>query len=130
MVYSDFSNAESTQNALNELGHLIQHAPHQTGITAQLALREVYERNFGIHEYGPNDSMGDLMRLHPKENTSEWSMSYQRIRKFIWLEIYKETGMSLKEFFELPREYTDLIFREVDARSASRLRDIDPLDRV
>lgn len=127
MIYGEFADVDSTAAALDELGHIIQRAPQQTGITAQLALREVYERNYGIHEYGANDSPVDLMRLHPKENTSEWSTGYQRIRRFIWLEIYKETGMNLKDFFDMPREYTDLVFRIVADRSASKIREPDPL---
>ena len=94
-----------------------------------MVIREIYDRHFNICDYGPDSTPLKLMALHPRENTAEWSEQYQRIRQFIWLNVHKETGLSLVEFFDMPREYTDLVFRTINdkalAKGPNPLGDLD-----
>jgi hypothetical protein len=117
-----------TKSFLDEVDHYLQTAPAVSHITAKLVLREMYEKAFGIHDHADaRISPLKLVTLHKKENVSEYSDLYNRHRRYILLDMYKHTGLSVTEFFNQPLELVDLHFRIVSDDSARRLKEPDPL---
>lgn len=97
-----------------EYNELLSKVKKVDWVTMQLMLRELYERNFEIHDHGDSRiSSLELIKLHPKENNSEFSSLYRTIRQFIKLKVFQVTGQSLDAFLEQPRDICDVIVRTI-----------------
>lgn len=107
-------------------------------LTGQLLLRESYEDMYGIFDHTRFSKHRPLalVAMHPKENPTSHSRLYNTIQRFCNSDINATTGLSLKEFLDLPREYVDLLFRVSTARAQTQtpgvsqaIRDIQKLER-
>lgn len=113
----------------NALTALLRTAPPLTSSEASIVLRESYESTYGIFRHTKTTESLASVVLHPAEDVSANSRLYERIRRYIRSDIFKYTGMSLDEFFELPRELTDLIFRETDIVSDKESKHADEVKK-
>lgn len=85
---------------------------------AQLLMREAYEQAYGLfdHEHYSVKRPLSIVGMHPKENTSAYSLLYRTFYKYRQLDIAKDWGLSIDEFLALPREYVHLIFKITEER--------------
>jgi hypothetical protein len=87
--------------------------------STRLCYRGTYLANLGIIDFkDPNYSPLDLVRMHPQENASEFSALYDKWTRYLDLDMFKETGIPIDRFFEMPREFVDLTFRIVSKKAA------------
>lgn len=93
---------------------------------AKIVMREIYERSYGIHDHSnARLSPLHLVRMHTKENVSEFSPMYNKIRRFIRMDVGSHVKMSMVDFFNMPTEYVELVFREIAEINAKKLSDTE-----
>ncbi len=130
MVYYAFGKkfAEDNESFLGELQHYLSNAPAVSPITAKIVLREIYERSYGIHDHADARlSPLHLVKLHTKENVSEFSTLYSKMRRFAKLEMASKMQMNVVEFLSMPREFVDFHFRLYADINNQKLKEPDPL---
>jgi hypothetical protein len=87
-------------------------------ILTRFAMREIYERNFYIHDHqDAHLSAFNLCVLHPKENTTQFSRLYREIHRYIANKVGDATKMGLTEFLDMPREYCEIVYQILEAES-------------
>lgn len=95
-------------------------------ITAQMLLREAYETSYHIYNHDAADANPlAMVTHHHKEEVSEYGALYRTFYNYRVKDVYKYWGLSITEFLELPREFTDLMMRIIDEEAA---RDKQRLD--
>ncbi len=120
--------------SINALSNLVLVAPKISSATASILLAESYETTYGIHNHTPTGDPLESVLMHPLEDTSHNSRLYEHIRSYIRKDVFKHSGLSLNEFFELPRDICDVISTECDKKakaegqiSADVMRDMEKL---
>lgn len=107
--------------------------PHElNGFDREILLREAYETEYGLHDHVNttiNPPEFSLIFMNPKENFDEHGGIYNAIRRYLWNDIHKEMGLSLTDFYELPKDITDFIFRQL-AEKRERINHQIPLDKL
>lgn len=103
--------------SINGLSQLVLTAPEMSSTEAALVLAETYETVYGIHRHTPTGDPLESILLHPLEDVSANSRLYEHVRKFFRRDVYKHSGLSLTEFFELPREICDLVYSECEVKA-------------
>lgn len=107
-------------------------AKYLNGFDRQMLLRQEYEKTFGIydHDNRTSDPPGyELILMNPSEDLDEHSKLYNTIRRYHINQIYKEFGLSLTDFLELPFDIVDFLYkvlsesRERAARAAEDIKD-------
>ena len=80
-------------------------------LQTQLLLRSKYEEIYGIrsHEAIDPNVPYPFAAINPLEDYSKHRPSYERIDRFIEERVATLTGMSLKEFLELPRHILERV---------------------
>lgn len=84
-----------------------------------MVLIDIYESYFGIYNHLDSSRTGDKTRpmasvaLHECEDISSSSDLYKVIDNYFEKEVLKHTGYKLDEFLNLPREYTEIIFKKI-----------------
>lgn len=84
------------------------------GFTREVYLREAYESTFSIFDHDNQMSTPpgyELVFMNDKENMVEHGELYNAIRRYHINKIQDEFGLSLTEFYNLPRDVVDFIFR-------------------
>lgn len=95
--------------------------PQTSFIDAKIALTDIYETTTGIWDH-LTDSHKKKSRplasvaLHDCESTTEGSDLYTVISKYIDDEVYKETGLDLNEFLNLPSDIVQMLFKKIQDR--------------
>ncbi len=94
---------------------------------ADIALREIYETVFGIHNHQNPNPMRPLalVAMNPVEDTATFSPLYRRIEEYMDLKLFESTGMPLDQFLMLPSEYIRLIVRKAKANLHTKGKAID-----
>jgi hypothetical protein len=72
----------------------------------QIALRDVYETTFGIHDHS-HETEADalsLVAMREAEDIGSGGLQYERIRQYHEREVKKYWGLNLVEFLELPTD--------------------------
>lgn len=88
---------------------LVNSAPKLTATDTDQALYALYETNHGIfnHINGPNKDSQPLamVAMHESENNTSDTTLYEQIELYLKLDVYKNTGLNLNDFLDLPREF-------------------------
>lgn len=73
-------------------------------IEAKIILANQYDDLYGIYDHGVDDDENPipLVGFHWCENTTEGNPMYEEIHNFIKFNILKYTGLSYKEYLDLP----------------------------
>lgn len=81
---------------------------------AQIIRQMRYEQDYGIVNHsaleGTLDEVFALVTLNDSENVFRGDMMHERARRFYKLRMFNITGMSWKEFIELPKAVCDMWF--------------------
>lgn len=81
---------------------------------AQIIRQMRYEQDYGIVNHtaleGTLDEVFALVTLNDNENVFRGDMMHERARRFYKLRMFNITGMSWKEFIELPKAVCDMWF--------------------
>lgn len=90
----------------------------------QLALRDVYETTYGIHDhtYETEEHALSLVAMREAEDGSSGGLLYERIRHFDEREVRKYFGYSLTEFLELPTDILTYILEVCTRRQEQSSR--------
>lgn len=90
-------------------------------IDAQMLLMSLYETHYGFfnHIDSPNIKRKPLalVALHESEENSKTSSIHNLISLYFSRDIYKQTGIGLMEFINLPKEYINLLFEQVTKKN-------------
>jgi hypothetical protein len=83
-------------------------APIRNSSDLQLALRDVYETTYGIHNHTheTEEHALSLVAMRDAEDSASGGLLYERIRQYGEREIKKYFHLSITEFLDLP---TDLV---------------------
>lgn len=90
---------------------LIDNNPVMDNVTAQLVLNEAYDIGFGIFNHD-HDSLWNplsMVAVHEAEDVESYSRQEHLIRRFLMSKIHKQTGLSLTQFLELPRDMVSTV---------------------
>lgn len=81
----------------------------------QIAMLEAYDTTYGIYNHDdPKAHPMALVTQHPKESVTEYGPLYRMFYNYHLKGVYKEFGIGIEEFLNLPREFTNLIFQILD----------------
>lgn len=96
----------------NPIRTLLATAPSLCSAEVALLMRDRYETTYGIYNHDANDPERKLalVGMHPKEDTTRHSLLHERVREFTKREVFKHTGINLKDFLELPTDVCGMIF--------------------
>lgn len=90
--------------------HLLRYVPRICSTDAQLLLRHHYETRFRIYDHDHDrDKDHPLALVLMRESERTNGLLFERIERFEERQIYQKFGLSLTEFFSLPREVTTFI---------------------
>ena len=99
-------------NIGEEVNSVLKTVSNVTGYEAEIILREAYDIAYGICDHNREDiSPLSLVKLHPSEDYEAVSPLRQKIKRYYKYEVFNKFGLSLSEFFELPRDVTECIFQ-------------------
>lgn len=89
---------------------MLRDLPAMIAGNAELAMRVAYDTEYGIYDHNTaHRSPMALVRMHPKEQLIEGGPLYKLVREYHSFKVYKEFGISLTEYLELPRFVTELL---------------------
>ena len=79
--------------------------PQAKSSTTTLIGNEVYDTSYGIynHNTGGEEDLYANVQMHWAEDCTSTSELYKAIDNFIEFQVTKLTGLSLSQYFELPR---------------------------
>lgn len=92
---------------VNPLRSVMEHAaPILNSSDLQIALRDVYETTFGIHDHSRETEADalSLVAMREAEDIGSGGLQYERIRQYHEREIKKYWGLNLVEFLDLPTD--------------------------
>jgi hypothetical protein len=96
------------------IGELIERAPPLTSDGAEQALAAIYESRYRIFNHHDPIARKNrplaIVALHDAEDRTANSSLYEQLELFVKLDVYKHTGISAVDFFELPREIVQHFF--------------------
>lgn len=96
------------------LVELLSNTGKLTSTDAQILRRMRYEQDFGIVDHnalsGTDEEVFALVTLNDNENIWRGDMMHERAKRFYKLRMSTITGMSWKEFIELPKSVCDMWF--------------------
>lgn len=99
---------------IDGLVDLLSKSKQLVSTDAQILRRMRYEQDFGIVDHnalsGTMEEVFALVTLNDNENTWRGDMMHERARRFYKLRLASITGMSWKEFIELPKAVCDMWF--------------------
>lgn len=95
-------------------------------ISAQLVLGEIYDTEYEICDHDePGRSPLSLVGFQTKENYADYGPLHHMVYRYRFYDVYKHFGLSLTDFLELPREYTELIFDVISHENQKSSKDVD-----
>jgi hypothetical protein len=95
-------------------------------ISAQIVLGEIYDTEYNICNHDePGRSPLSLVGYHTKENYADYGPLHHMVYRYRFFEVYKHFGLSLVEFLQLPREYTELIFEVISHENKKSSSEVD-----
>lgn len=112
MLHPEFGLIDPVSGKRIEADLVIQHVLAQAKVAmcpadTAIVLREKYETLLGIYNHdhppGPPRPLASIA-MHWAEDASGGSLLYERIEQFEERKIHQRFGLSLTEFFELPRD--------------------------
>lgn len=110
----------------NPLKRVMEHAaPIINSSDLQIALRDVYETTFGIHDH-THETEADalsLVAMREAEDIGSGGLQYERIRQYHEREVKKYWGLNLVEFLELPTDILTFLL-EYSAKEQARGRQV------
>lgn len=117
-----------------ELQRLMRKLDKVDNLTTKLILRENYETAFNVFNHDEyKDSPMALVTAHPKENVTELSALYNRIRRYHLHGIKEISGQSIDSFLGNPKHINDLLFemaaQELPKKNAGSAELVDMLEK-
>ena len=101
---------------VNALSRLITYAPALPSDAATILLGESYETTYGIHQHTPASDPLESFLLHPLEDVSRNSRLYEHVRKFFRADVSKHSGLSMNDYFDLPRDIAEIVIEESEKK--------------
>lgn len=95
-----------------QLDALLRELPAVRPTAAEIISLSCYQTEYGIYNHERRDPQRPLalVAMHPKENAMEGNTLFSHVRKFYNYQIYKNFGLSLTEFMELPPHVVELLY--------------------
>lgn len=118
-----------------EIDELLDSVDSVGGIDAKILLIEAYETAYEIfdHENVDFNRPLSLVAMHEKECYGEVSGLRRRVERYNLHDIYNKFGLSLSEFLDLPRDYTEMLFsvvqEQAEREGPSLGKQVDKLER-
>lgn len=99
--------------------------PQTSFIDAKVALTDIYETSTGVWDHLSNTHKKKnrplaSVALHESESVTEGSELYTVMERYIKNEVYKEIGLSLTEFLNLPLEFVEFLFKTIEISRAKK----------
>lgn len=97
---------------------------------------DIYESRFGIYDHmGTTNGVQNnrpmvSVALHEAENLGEGSDLYSFIDIYFDREIFKHTGLTLDKFGSFPREYIQLIIKNIEKIATKEAKIISSTDNM
>lgn len=112
---------------------MVETAPKLSSTEATEVLTSFYETGFGVFNHadkilGKTRPLASVA-LHESEDNTKGSSLYELIELYITKDIMKHLGLSLKEFLDLPREFTIMIFDSLTKKAISDNKTIDGIEK-
>lgn len=99
---------------------------------AQILRQMRYEQDYGIVNHsaleGTLDEVFALVTLNDSENVFRGDMMHERAKRFYKLRVFNITGMSWKEFIQLPKPVCDMWFEIAEEHNKTEGAVADNLD--
>lgn len=109
------------------LNTFVSRMPKLTGTDADQVLTAFYENATGIFNHQDRARLKGrplaAVALHEAEENTTTSALYESIDIYIDNDVYTHTGMSLTEFFSLPREFFNKILMTCSKKAAKASKD-------
>lgn len=109
-------------------------APRLSSVDAEMSLSAIFETKYGIFNHTNPDLRKArplaLVALHEAEDLTRSAQLYTQLENYIKLDIYKHTGLSMTEFFELPRDLVNHIYNVAAEKQAVESRVVDNLNQT
>lgn len=114
-------------NSTSEIEKAMSEIKMVDSISAQLVMAEAYEQAYHLfdHDRDSGRTPFSVVAMHAKERYAEMSPLHRIFRTFNELKIADEWKISITEFLQLPREFTDLMFKITKAKIVAQQPIID-----
>ena len=115
----------------DEISQLAENLPKTGFIDMKMVLIDIYETYFEIYDHLGSIGRGEKARplasvaLHEIESIGEGSDLYLTIDRYFEKNVFKHTGLKLHEFLNYPREYTILVYKNIDKINIKDTKDAD-----
>ncbi len=109
----------------------IRTLPKLDSIDAQIVMRDLYEKEFGIYDHAKINRNRPLasVAFHPAENINDYSLLEESMRTYISKGIKDKFGLSYTEFLELPLDIIEIMIRIGDEDLAKRSAELTEIER-
>lgn len=94
-------------------------------ITAQMAMREAYDIQYGLCDHNATSSPFALVSLHPKERFFEYSRYRQTIVRYRMYNVWDYYKVSLLDFLKLPIDLVEEILDDCSEANELRQKRLD-----
>lgn len=93
----------------SELNNLVFKSKTVDNLTAQILLSEAYDIDYGIfdHNTSSNEDVLKLVAKHAVEDVDQKTLLDIYTERFVLLDVYETTGLSLDRFWKLDRVEAD-----------------------
>lgn len=117
MVFSRFGLTH--QDEPSQLDTLLRELPAVRPTAAEYIARTSYQTEYGIYDHERLHGHQPLavVAMHPKEDVIEGGPLFTHIRRYHSHQIYKQFGVSLTEFLELPLHVVELLYAMAEAEA-------------
>lgn len=106
-------------------------APKLSAMDSDQGLYALYETHFQLFNHINGAKIKSqplaLVAMHEGEDNGTTSSLYEQIDFFVKKEVYKHTGLSLTEFFNLPREIYTKVVLLVAEKDAAETKTVNQL---
>lgn len=111
-----------------EIDEVIRSVSKVNNTVSRILLQEAYDITYQIFDHNLGEHPFDLVLKRSKENVFEYGQTQRVIRRYVDRDVYKQFGLNLVEFLNLPREYTNLIFKVCSEKLEAEKKIIDKVD--